>query len=436
MDSITLENFRCFYKEQTVPLAPLTLLVGENSTGKTSFMAMIRILWDVIYNREGSNFNEEPFELGTFNDIAHNRGENGSQLGFFQAGFENRNYKFGVKFEKKGTIPLLTKKEVSHGDISITQQINSKNYIAKFSTSRGSWRVQRSARDYDTLEELPGLSFLYFISKQENLEKTFKPLGTSSTISSEDWEEIRFLDRRTSPRFSKRTLVKRPYASAPVRSKPRRTYDPYSLKYNPEGDHIPNYLASISLDNRENWQKIKAAIEEFGHQSGILDSLHIKRLGDNDSEPFKIMVKKGEEGNIGPWSNLADVGYGVSQILPVLTQIFDENNPEIFLLQQPEVHLHPKAQTTLATLFCRHAQRNRQFIIETHSEYIIDRVRMEARDGLIKPEDVSLLFFERQGLDVIIHPIKFDEAGNVVGAPPSYGKFFMEEVDRSIGLNS
>ena len=434
MDSITLENFRCFYEKQTVPLAPLTLLVGENSTGKTSFMAMVRILWDVIYNREGSNFNEEPFELGTFNDIAHHRGAKGGQAKYFYAGFENNKSKFGVKFEKKGTTPLLIKKEVSQGYNSIIQEIGSQNYVAIFSTSNGSWKVQRPAKDYDTLEELPGSTFLYFISNKENLEEIFKPVGDSPTISLKDWEQIRVFDRNTPPRFlTKRALLKRPYASAPVRSRPRRTYDPHRLNYDPEGDNIPNYLASISIGNGEHWQKIKTAIEKFGRQSGILDELKIRHLGD-DSEPFKIMVKKGEEDKIGPWRNLADVGYGVSQILPILTQIFDGNNPDIFLLQQPEVHLHPMAQAALATLFCRYAKRNRQFIIETHSDNIIDRVRMEVRDGLIKPNDVTLLFFERQGLNVKIHPIKFDEEGNVIGAPLGYRKFFLEEVDRSIGL--
>ena len=60
MDEITLKNFRCFREEQTACLAPLTLLVGENSTGKTSFMAMIRALWDVTYRRTDPDFKEEP----------------------------------------------------------------------------------------------------------------------------------------------------------------------------------------------------------------------------------------------------------------------------------------------------------------------------------------------------------------------------------------
>ncbi len=78
----------------------------------------------------------------------------------------------------------------------------------------------------------------------------------------------------------------------------------------------------------------------------------------------------------------------------------------------------------------------RQLIVETHSDYIIDRVRMDVRDKKtsLKPEDVSILYFERTGSDVKIHSLRIDEQGNLLGAPPSYGQFFLEETNRSIGI--
>ena len=88
MDSITLENYRCFREKQTARLAPLTLLVGNNSTGKTSFLALIRALWDTAFLDRVPDFREDPFDLGTFQDIAHNRGGRGSQAASFVAGFE------------------------------------------------------------------------------------------------------------------------------------------------------------------------------------------------------------------------------------------------------------------------------------------------------------------------------------------------------------
>ena len=73
-------------------------------------------------------------------------------------------------------------------------------------------------------------------------------------------------------------------------------------------------------------------------------------------------------------------------------------------------------------------------MVETHSDYIVDRVRMGVRDKIVKADEVSILFFERFGLDVKIHSLRIDELGNILNAPPSYGQFFMEELDRSVGL--
>ena len=106
----------------------------------------------------------------------------------------------------------------------------------------------------------------------------------------------------------------------------------------------------------------------------------------------------------------------------------------MFLLQQPEVHLHPSAQAALGSLFCRVAAWKRQLIVETHSDHLIDRVRMDVRDGVgtLKPEDVSILYFERRNLDVRLHSLRIDNEGNILDAPPGYRRFFMEEVSRSL----
>lgn len=117
----------------------------------------------------------------------------------------------------------------------------------------------------------------------------------------------------------------------------------------------------------------------------------------------------------------------------------------MFLLQQPEVHLHPSAQAALGTLFCEIASTDRQLIIETHSDYLLDRVRMDIRDkvGELSPEDVSILFFERENLGVKIHQLGIDEDANLVtisedgsvwGTPQHYKDFFMEETSRLLGL--
>ena len=75
-----------------------------------------------------------------------------------------------------------------------------------------------------------------------------------------------------------------------------------------------------------------------------------------------------------------------------------------------------------------------QLIIETHSDYILDRVLLDIRDKRtnLKPEDVSILYFERSDLDVFIHSIRIDDEGNVLDAPKGYRGFFEDELKRVI----
>ena len=190
--------------------------------------------------------------------------------------------------------------------------------------------------------------------------------------------------------------------------------------------------------NSDEWQILKGRLEKFGKSSGLFDEIAINAFGKAEGTPFQLQIRKfADKGRRkGPARNLIDVGYGVSQALPLLTALLRADGPELFLLQQPEVHLHPRAQAALGSLFCDIAAPGRQLIVETHSDYLIDRVRMDLRDGKtsLKPEDVSILYFEPGDLSVKIHSLRHDAMGNVLDAPPSYGRFFMDEVSRSIGI--
>ena len=253
--------------------------------------------------------------------------------------------------------------------------------------------------------------------------------GGAFPPSAKDFELLRAL---AAPSYHGR----RPFASAPVRSKPRRTYDPSRPTRDPEGDYVPMYLADVYSRDKQAWRNLRSLLEGFGKASGLFDEVSIKRLGNRDSEPFQVQVRKSGGRLKGPRRNLIDVGYGVSQVLPVITELLREDAPDMFLLQQPEVHLHPRAQAALGSLFCQVASSGRQLVIETHSDYLMDRVRMNVRDKSVdlKPEDVSILFFERDALDVNIHSLRIDEDGNILDAPDSYRRFFMEETAMSLGL--
>ncbi len=444
MESITLENYRCFREKQTARLAPLTLLVGENSTGKTSFMAMMRILSGIAVTLRTLDFKEDPYDLGSFDEIAHHRGARGGRADTFKAGFSTRlrgkkepatNFEF--TFGRRGTTPIPVGRRISRGENWIYELREvGKPYLRRAGTARGSWEVRDSDDDTNPLPSDEGLVFppFYFLTRVSRRDDhvdgiEFAPLDGTPAINSEDLHKLGDLTR-SRYRFRRQ----RPFASAPVRSKPRRTYDPSRPTPDPEGDYVPMYLADVSSQNEQSWETLKDGLEDFGRDAGLFDEIFIRRLGGKGSDPFQVQVRKFGNGLKGPKRNLIDVGYGVSQVLPVITEMLRPDAPTLFLLQQPEVHLHPMAQAALGSLFCQVAGSRRQIVVETHSDHLMDRVRMDVRDGDtdLKPDDVSILYFERDNLDVKIHSLRIDEEGNILDAPPGYGRFFMEETTRSL----
>ena len=146
-------------------------------------------------------------------------------------------------------------------------------------------------------------------------------------------------------------------------------------------------------------------------------------MGKHLTDPFQIQVSVA-----GPPANLTDVGYGVSQALPVVVQSVLRSKRSIYLLQQPEVHLHPRAQAALGTFFANLVFRgDRTFVVETHSDHLVDRVRYEIAQGRIPANQVIILFFDKPKLETEVTSIELDDQGNVVNAPPSYRRFFLEE---------
>ena len=221
---------------------------------------------------------------------------------------------------------------------------------------------------------------------------------------------------------------------SPIRARPKRTYDPTREFNDPEGSDVPMRLMRTQTIKKERWEGLKQKLVEFGKHSELFQNIEIKNLGGSLGDPFQLKVKVR-----GPSANLIDVGYGVSQILPILVQILDadiyRNARTTFLLQQPEVHLHPKAQAQLSSLLVELANHEHHaFIVETHSDYMIDRARIEIRRGNISPKDVSLIYLEPKGRVVHVHNIRFDKMANMLDVPPHYGKFFLQETDRLMGF--
>ena len=421
MDELTLRNYRCFGAEaQTARLAPLTLLVGPNGTGKTSFLALVRALWDLAFREIAPNFREPPYDLGAFPDIVHRHSDRAPDQEAGGSGDTGEVcFTAGFRFT-----PLP---EVHDGPIT---------FEADFANHHSApYPIVRRIAGAGIAIELPAQRYDYGAN-----DAAYWPIAGELG----DWGLASFPDNTDQPGLKKlhtalashRVFVGRPFAGAPLQSRPQRTYDPVRPAPDPEGSHIPSYLASLYRNYMDEWRQLKYDLEYFGRAAGLFDEITVKSFGKTDGDPFRLQIRKHGKRRKGPWRNLIDAGYGVSQALPVITELLRRDAPDMFLLQQPEIHLHPQAEAALGSLLAGVAANGRQIIAETHSDYIIDRVRMDVRDGVtgLKADDVSILYFEPEDWSVKIHSVRLDEMGNILGAPPSYGKFFMDEVNRSVGL--
>ena len=371
----TMEEVRCFAGRQEFNIRPLTFLVGENSTGKTTALACFQVLANYFCEKE-MDFNADPYSMGIFRDIVRSsrKAEKVFKLGFTFKGTDE-DVECTVEFvEKPGGVEPAVKSitvKFADGVAIFTPKDIEGIELALFDEEQNQCRIDVAPR---ILDRNPPF-FLLDPSTQMSLALEDKPEDENVferylTIKHENTGIAWWWIREGMTVFS----------TAPVRSRPRRTYDPTRVFDDPGGNYVPMLLMEIKATQKKRWETLKGQLVEFGKRSGLFQNIDVRVLGGSMGNPFQLRVKVR-----GPNSNIIDVGYGVSQILPILVHILDpdvgKHQMTYSLLQQPEVHLHPTAQAELSTLLATMASEgNRAFIVETHSDYMIDRARIEIRE--------------------------------------------------------
>ncbi|MFM1955900.1 MAG: hypothetical protein RIR20_720, partial [Pseudomonadota bacterium] len=167
-------------------------------------------------------------------------------------------------------------------------------------------------------------------------------------------------------------------------------------------------------------------LNQVGQKTGLFKEVTLTRYGRNKNAPFELDVVLDDVP-----LNVVNVGYGVSQSMPIIAEIIFRTTPSWFIVQQPEVHLHPRAQAVIGEVIFESALTKKNFsLIETHSDYLIDRFRLsikKTRDTLIASESQVLFFLRQNGENKVI-PISIDENGELSeDQPEEYRQFFINE---------
>ncbi len=154
--------------------------------------------------------------------------------------------------------------------------------------------------------------------------------------------------------------------------------------------------------------------------------IKIRSLGDAAKDLFEFRLhdkRRTPPVEVG----LSDVGFGISQILPLVVQSLAATD-QVISVEQPEVHIHPRLQADLGDLLIEAIQepRRNQFIIETHSEHLALRLQRRVREGKISPTDISVVYIGRGSNGATVQPLRLDSEGDFMDDFP--GGFFPERL--------
>lgn len=430
-----IDNFRGF-SNTCIPIADVNFLVGENSTGKTSVMSLFKLFSGPQFLLKPSDtFADEHVSFGHFADMvsAHSNDRTYFHIGIVWEGSGGEHGTNGIVawlctyIEEQG-LPRLSdltfyrdSRRISvrfrgnHERFKTEAYTNVANVQEVIRTLLPQWVQDHmgGASDYARLERmsfpgrLPIFLVLSIIGDQNKKGNEALNLLSDAALN----RDITWI--------------------APIRTKPRRTYDELTSEFSPEGAHTP-YLIRRTLRSQKEAAKFKAFIHKVGKSSGLFQDVQIKNFGKGVTAPFEVDIVLDQKA-----LNLSTVGYGVSQSLPVLVELLLRPPGTWFAIQQPEVHLHPRAQAALGdVVFEMATSEHKRFLVETHSDFTIDRFRMKYKEVQGAKPASQVLFFERRDKHNSVTPIHIGESGELsADQPPSYREFFVREELRLLGVD-
>jgi len=425
-----IDNFRGF-SSTLLPLMQTNFLVGENSTGKSSVLMLLKEMssLDFMYDMGFPVRKDAPFI--EFRDMVSLNSDNQSKFCIGQAEILNDN---NGEFSLCYTLHYFSERDGLPFRYHVIAEGYGRFFECNYSRSKR-WR----ARSYPVAplfssEEDALNRFREVFSDSAEQEKRYACLQENASDSlrsvvfaagdekrifknNNDFFSIRKALSRMSP------LGTSPIWTAPIRTKPLRIYDGVSYEHSPEGHHAPSLFRKI-MKSKSDSISFKEDMVKFGKEGNLFDALDFRSFGRAGSSPMEVLVDLD-----GINFNISNVGYGVSQVFPLLVDLLDPSNKDErnYVLQQPEVHLHPRAQAALGDMLHGVALSAQMLFVETHSDYLIDRYRIKMRKSKNNPSS-QVLYFQRSNTGNTVIPLELSQSGDYPeNQPQSYREFFINE---------
>lgn len=369
-----VSGFKSIEQPQSIDVRPLTILAGTNSAGKSSIMQPLLLMKQTLE----ASYDPGPLLLNG----ANVRFTLAKQLFSITAPERQRDW-FSVALTTDTGSSLTNHfRRDSQAGIQVI--------ATEYSSDGNRYSLTPEMSDAELLT-IPWIrSYAYAETPQHipawvTRNRCFLSIETEIELwEYDDHEEYRF-----------RELIQNTIHVPGLRNNPARTYPRTAT----DGPHFvgtfENYVASLIHSWGMNDRNKLAALQEGMRTLGLTGTVAAQPLDDTAIELLVGRLPQTDTRFDGDIVSIADVGIGVSQVLPVLVALITADPGQLVYIEQPELHLHPRAQSGLAQHFAAAARRGVRIVVETHSSLFLLGVQTLVAEGLLAPELVKLHWFRR-----------------------------------------
>lgn len=400
IEAMTLRNFRGFARVGPLRMTPLTFLVGPNSAGKSSLAdAMLFMAQSGFLSLEATRplWIGPLVDLGSFTDTVH-RHETARtiEIGATLSGEYSRPRRGGPvgSWTVEITAHIKATKDAPDGQLG-------RLMVALPGTDERVEMVRRRGR-HDRYDVRAGDGEKHEYDAQQ-------PWSNLEVALAAALDEVRGRQRGPSVEMLLESAAL-PDVAATVQRVSSGRHAPQRV-YAREGGttdvRMRRLLAGVDASALDAWlrgggltDKIVGGLAALG----IADAIEVSRRGESRTE---LQLRDDRSAVV---SSLMEFGYGASQVIPVLEGCALPGDGPLFV-EQPEIHLHPRAQGQLAQVLCEASER-RQMIVETHSEHMINRARRLVVEGKMDADDVIIHYVDRDADGSNVVTIGLDADGD------------------------
>lgn len=435
---LRLKNFKAWRDSGTIRFAPLTVLFGTNSSGKTSITQLLLMLKQTAESRDRLRplqlgDDKKLVDLGTYVDIVYGHDLKADLE--FQFGFTlsneieivdplNGNRFRGNALDFSTSIVADVQEQPTVSKIEYTLKNNGAPVLVLALSRRGDGkgaprvRYELTSKEY-SLVRRPGRAWplpspVRFYGFPDEVSAYYQNAAFTADLA-----------------LALEQMLRSIYYVGPLREYPHRYYQWSGEVPNDVGIRGDQAVEAIlAAWNRSfNWKPkqrtipMQTLVADRLKQMGLIESFKVNRLSET-GKVYEVLLQTAP--NL-PKVKLTDVGFGLSQVLPVIVECFYVPARSIVLFEQPEIHLHPKVQADLADLFVDAVRaredgqpRECQFVIESHSEHFLRRLQRRIAEEEIKKDDAALYFVHTEDGEARIEELDVDDYGNIKNWPDGF----------------